>query len=252
MFVLVLALTDCDHFNIQAAIDSGRIYWNKAAEPECFEEYVKARDKLKSRHSEWTSNKESGYCLLCLNKFGYFGRHHCRACGILCCQLCSSKRLTLRHPSPKGAIDRVCDGCFNKLTAEAEARQIAVAKAQKIMDAAAPEEELGRPMSPLGKEDGACTSEYPSPLTTEEGSPMGLPKVKSSGSLAGGFSPVNPILEKSASTDQLAKQQHSAALSASKSFNSANNAVNEAGEALRERGVKLQAVGERSEALAEV
>jgi hypothetical protein len=245
----------------QAAIDSGRVYWNKACEPECFEAYVLAKDNLKceKRSGEWTANKESGYCLLCLNKFGYFDRHHCRACGILCCQHCSSKRLALNHPSPKGSVDRVCDGCFNRLTTEAEARQLAVAKALKIMAAAPPEEDT-RPMSPggsatAGESDKASfSSGQASPSTTvEEEGGRGLHKVMSSGSLSGGFTPVSAAhahLEQSASMDNLSRQSGAVA-SASKSFSAANGAVSEVAEALGERGAKLAAVGEKSEALME-
>ena len=226
-----------------AAIDSGRIYWNKAVEPEHFEEYVKAKDELKSRHSEWTSDKVSGYCLLCLNKFGYFGRHHCRACGILCCQLCSSKRLTLRIPS-KGHSDRVCDGCFNKLTAESEVRHLAVVKAQKIMEAAVPEKDL-RALSPVGKEDReseSVSSNHTTSTTTTVDENTGIHKVRSSGSISSATTPTSVGFGKSISGDNL--DSHPAA--------SVQATIGEVGEALEQRGAKLQAVEEKSQALVEV
>jgi len=49
----------------------------------------------------------------------YNRRHHCRHCGILCCDTCSTKRVP--HPEKgdkKGAPlkrCRVCDSCFNQL-----------------------------------------------------------------------------------------------------------------------------------------
>lgn len=242
------------YFAPQAAIDSGRVFWNNASEPACFQAYVQAKDTLKSRPSEWTSDKASGHCLLCLNKFGYFGRHHCRSCGILCCELCSSKRLALHYPSPKGSADRVCDSCFNRLTAEAEARSLAVAKAQKVMDSLPPEED-SRPLSPTGgngtRETSFSSGYTVSPTTTaDDGSPKGMRKVLSNGSLSGGLSPADRSLVKSKSGDQLNKQAAVAATSASMGSTSA--AVNEIAEALQERGSKIEAVTEKSEALMEV
>lgn len=79
--------------------------------------------------------------MLCVEKFTYSNRrHHCRSCGTLCCAPCSSKRLPL-HLAPKSrgssggnsGGDRVCDGCFNRLTYEATTRNIALAKAKKEM-----------------------------------------------------------------------------------------------------------------------
>lgn len=68
----------------------------------------------------------------------------CRHCGLLCCGLCTSKRLVLCEvsagagPSPgrrkkrkEGEPERVCDGCFNKLRfdcLEAENRERELAK----------------------------------------------------------------------------------------------------------------------------
>lgn len=93
-------------------------------------------------------------CLLCLDKFNFSNRrHHCRTCGALVCDHCSNKRMhttksahvagsskaqpasgrrgshspTPISPPPVSssaaakktpAGDRVCDGCFNKLSNE--------------------------------------------------------------------------------------------------------------------------------------
>lgn len=83
----------------------------------------------------------AAHCLLCVEKFTYSNRrHHCRSCGTLCCAPCSTKRLPLQLPSKSrgsnsgnGGGDRVCDGCFNRLTYEATTRNIALAKAKKEM-----------------------------------------------------------------------------------------------------------------------
>ncbi|CAF0860899.1 unnamed protein product [Rotaria sp. Silwood1] len=62
---------------------------------------------------EWRDDKE---CFRCRQMFTTFIRkHHCRACGDIFCDKCSSKCC----PIPKFGIDRdvrVCDSCYEKLT----------------------------------------------------------------------------------------------------------------------------------------
>ncbi|CAF1305732.1 unnamed protein product [Rotaria sordida] len=62
---------------------------------------------------EWRDDKE---CFRCRQIFTTFIRkHHCRACGNIFCDKCSSKSC----PIPKFGIDRdvrVCDSCYEKLT----------------------------------------------------------------------------------------------------------------------------------------
>jgi len=48
-------------------------------------------------------------CLLCSTQFTLFRRqHHCRLCGILCCDDCSKKRASVQNE-----LVRSCDTCFN-------------------------------------------------------------------------------------------------------------------------------------------
>ncbi|CAF4266902.1 unnamed protein product [Rotaria sp. Silwood2] len=62
---------------------------------------------------EWRDDKE---CFRCRQTFTTFNRkHHCRACGEIFCDKCSSKQC----PIPKFGIDRdvrVCVACYEKLT----------------------------------------------------------------------------------------------------------------------------------------
>lgn len=67
-------------------------------------------------------DSSSGACALCDEVFSNrWRRHHCRACGDVCCQACSTKTLRLLDEDANGckpvkpdAPKRVCDACFNK------------------------------------------------------------------------------------------------------------------------------------------
>jgi hypothetical protein len=78
--------------------------------------------------SHWVDDKESPACLICAEKFGVLRRrHHCRKCGILCCQPCSSNKLVLVDESMLKV--RVCDPCFVAHTGdvlEQEAKSVAL------------------------------------------------------------------------------------------------------------------------------
>jgi hypothetical protein len=52
-------------------------------------------------------------------------KHHCRVCGTVACKMCSAKKLPL---DPGKKADRLCDGCFNRLIALAQERQVAARK----------------------------------------------------------------------------------------------------------------------------
>lgn len=44
---------------------------------------------------EWVSDDVSDHCLICCSEFSFFNRrHHCRGCGSLVCNSCSSKTAT--------------------------------------------------------------------------------------------------------------------------------------------------------------
>lgn len=104
-----------------------------------FLEFVTAREQagesLLCDKDQWSKDDSSPHCLLCAEKFGLqkkLRRHHCRACGVLVCDQCSSKRLQLstggtavsaantpdRSGSAADTPGRVCDGCFNRLVFE--------------------------------------------------------------------------------------------------------------------------------------
>lgn len=136
------------------AIIDAKQTWQTKAEPMnfwCFVskcERLGLGDDLKVTRKQWTGNTVSNMCLLCGSSFSITVRkHHCRSCGVLVCDECSSKRLQLSYQlSPtvgneytdavgdiRSSIstttstntssstgvpmipDRVCDGCYNRL-----------------------------------------------------------------------------------------------------------------------------------------
>ena len=74
--------------------------WIKKQEPSNFVEFVMIREQsgedLRLHKEAWLKNNSSNICSLCSDPFGMTNRkHHCRACGVLCCDPCSSKRVQL-------------------------------------------------------------------------------------------------------------------------------------------------------------
>jgi len=68
---------------------------------------------LKREKPPWDADDSSENCILCLKKFTILERrHHCRACGKICCQECSQQK----RPVLKWGYDapvRVCDKCYS-------------------------------------------------------------------------------------------------------------------------------------------
>jgi ankyrin repeat protein len=112
--------------SFQDMINETQKAWRDAAEPENFLDYVKSQRDEAFLPKSWTADSASAACLLCLDKFSMSNRrHHCRSCGVLCCDACSSKRLRLRpsgtspsNASKKFEPERACDSCFNRLVFE--------------------------------------------------------------------------------------------------------------------------------------
>jgi len=141
--------------SFRAAIEEAQGVWRKAQQPQNFIEFVQVREQsgedLLLHKSNWTKDKISSICQLCSECFSLrVRRHHCRSCGVLTCDDCSSKRLILssnldgdnnnneyllenstssynnskkikseEKTSIISQYQRVCDGCFSRLCYEA-------------------------------------------------------------------------------------------------------------------------------------
>ncbi|XP_068170336.1 FYVE, RhoGEF and PH domain-containing protein 6-like isoform X2 [Antennarius striatus] len=66
---------------------------------------------LGSKAPIWIPDPRTTMCMICTCEFTpIWRRHHCRACGKVVCQNCSSKKHSLKYRNNK--IVRVCDQCF--------------------------------------------------------------------------------------------------------------------------------------------
>ena len=72
---------------------------------------------------QWIPNHLAARCLSCYDDFSFLKRrHHCRRCGMIFCEQCSSKRAQLQ---PRTEPVRVCDKCYSAV------RQVAAASARQ-------------------------------------------------------------------------------------------------------------------------
>ncbi|CAB4035881.1 myotubularin-related 2-like, partial [Paramuricea clavata] len=72
----------------------------------------------------WVANERAKECHDCKVKFTHFNRrHHCRACGQVFCNECSSHRVCLLKLGYTKQ-ERVCDRCYIKHRDEVDKRGI--------------------------------------------------------------------------------------------------------------------------------
>ncbi|ELT96558.1 hypothetical protein CAPTEDRAFT_180983 [Capitella teleta] len=75
--------------------------------------------KLGTKAPVWIPDARVSMCMTCTSEFTVtFRRHHCRACGKVVCGFCSDCKAPLRYLMYKPA--RVCQECFDKLSAEVD------------------------------------------------------------------------------------------------------------------------------------
>mmetsp|Transcript_29609 Transcript_29609/g.65638 ORF Transcript_29609/g.65638 Transcript_29609/m.65638 type:complete len:702 (-) Transcript_29609:18-2123(-) len=148
--------------SFQEVINTGQGHWEMQMQPEEFPSFVNYIPDALASKSNWVDDGSSQHCLLCVQKFTYSNRrHHCRTCGVLCCDQCSTKRLRITKTNPSrtppptppkstGSVpptppkqgkdfERVCDGCFNKLAHESFLFQQAMIKTRKFQEKLAAE-----------------------------------------------------------------------------------------------------------------
>jgi hypothetical protein len=60
----------------------------------------------------WIADADRSLCAICLEAFTLVkSKHHCRACGDVFCEACSSKHIVMPHYGYTKAV-RVCNPCF--------------------------------------------------------------------------------------------------------------------------------------------
>ncbi|KAM9467692.1 FYVE, RhoGEF and PH domain-containing protein 6 isoform 2-T2 [Clarias gariepinus] len=90
-------------------------------------EEVSADDSpLGSKAPIWIPDLRTTMCMICTCEFTLtWRRHHCRACGKVVCQACSSNKYYLEYL--KNQLARVCDQCYVKLQQKDKGEQSEVA-----------------------------------------------------------------------------------------------------------------------------
>lgn len=90
----------------------------------------------------WIPDSEAQKCMCC--QTSYFSvvnrRHHCRACGFVVCNGCSSKSFILEGISKKAV--RVCEICYNKLCQGMSTGRPSVTDIQFSLDSSDSDDEL--------------------------------------------------------------------------------------------------------------
>ena len=101
---------------------------------------------MSSSSIEWDSDHASPHCILCGVVWGTFRnrRHHCRSCGRLVCETCSSNKFKLEtrkgsssssngSTAAAGVPQRVCDTCYVILLKKREMKiQVVKAKDKNV------------------------------------------------------------------------------------------------------------------------
>ncbi|CAM4735226.1 unnamed protein product [Leuciscus chuanchicus] len=78
------------------------------------QDVVDIKAQLATRRPIWIPDHRVTMCMICTSEFTLaWRRHHCRACGKVVCQACSTNEQPLKYM--KNRLARVCDLCFSAL-----------------------------------------------------------------------------------------------------------------------------------------
>ncbi|XP_069830388.1 FYVE, RhoGEF and PH domain-containing protein 6 [Dendropsophus ebraccatus] len=102
---------------ISAAIEAyarKKITFNPAKSQEETDPEDEGDNTLGSKAPIWIPDGRATMCMICTSEFTLtWRRHHCRACGKIVCQACSTNKYSLEYL--KNHLARVCDHCFEEL-----------------------------------------------------------------------------------------------------------------------------------------
>ncbi|XP_075716222.1 FYVE, RhoGEF and PH domain-containing protein 6 [Rhinoderma darwinii] len=102
---------------ISAAIEAyakKKITFNPSKSHEETDPEEEGDNTLGSKAPIWIPDGRATMCMICTSEFTLtWRRHHCRACGKIVCQACSTNRYSLEYL--KNHLARVCDHCFQEL-----------------------------------------------------------------------------------------------------------------------------------------
>jgi hypothetical protein len=76
-------------------------------------------------NSKWQPDKAAPFCKMCFVPFTLRTRkHHCRLCGLVYCNLCTSHKIPFETPSKEGHWCRACLTCSTDFVYRKEGRQM--------------------------------------------------------------------------------------------------------------------------------
>ncbi|KAG8578072.1 hypothetical protein GDO81_010372 [Engystomops pustulosus] len=91
-----------------------KITFNPTKSQEETEPEEQGDNTLGSKAPIWIPDGRATMCMVCTSEFTLtWRRHHCRACGKIVCQACSTNKYSLEYL--KNHLARVCDHCFQEL-----------------------------------------------------------------------------------------------------------------------------------------
>ncbi|XP_073507783.1 FYVE, RhoGEF and PH domain-containing protein 6 isoform X2 [Phyllobates terribilis] len=91
-----------------------KITFNPAKSQEETDPEEEGDNTVGSKAPIWIPDGRATMCMMCTSEFTLtWRRHHCRACGKIVCQACSTNKYSLEYL--KNHLARVCDHCFQEL-----------------------------------------------------------------------------------------------------------------------------------------